>query len=128
MSDGHWPRHEFPSLEILAKVAQVTNLELETLAHTHGTWFPLGVHSQECQAVGSVRHLPETHWESGGERYPNGQPSTRCVCLAGLTVEVKVPVVSDLNFKPGCNRVEVGGFRLLMVAGVVIASTTPPGY
>ena len=78
--------------------------------------------------MGSVRHLPETHWESGGERYPNGQPSTRCVCLAGLTVEVKVPVVSDLNFKPGCNRVEVGGFRLLLVTGVVIASTTPPGY
>ena len=72
--------------------------------------------------------LPETHWESGGERYSNGQPSTRCVCLAGLTFEVMVPVVSDHNFKPGCNRVVVGGFRLLMVAGVVIASTTPPGY
>ena len=49
------------------------------------------------------------------------------MCLAGLTVEVMVPVVSDHNFKPGCNRVVVGGFRLLMVTGVVIASTTPPG-
>ena len=64
----------------------------------------------------------------GGERYSNGQPSTRCVCLAGLTFEVMVAVVSDHNFKPGCNRVVVGGFRLLMVTGVVIASTTPPGY